>query len=387
MLEMSVRKSEVSLGKIQDHLSNDTCPKSLRYSARAKIRPDPDFKTDIKRIRKEAERKMLGALKRFHHRSVERNKVKIRELEQKSRSENQTSTSTSTDVKRHRTNVETDVTPNVTSVQRSASSIQVQIDQLKQMMEELDKANQNKESESYPCLLSECTDKTKRGKDIEKRKKKTNKRRNKRRKAARRERHRTTHEANKRHIKNLSDIQLTTDQINLLSKGLRFIPTPVTRDNNIKHQLMRDFNQLARRMRLLFIYHGKNNKPHPFHVKTDWNPPVQPSVALEMYLEEVRLQLAEAGISKPKNNLPYNEIKAIKELKDNPTINIKKADKGSTTVIMNKLDKIAEGQILLNDVENYRPLATPMVEETYARVERLITEPHHNDHTDTMTKK
>ena len=58
MLEMSVRKSEVSLGKIEDHLVNDTCPKSLRYIAWAKIRPDPDFKTDIKRIRKEAERKM-----------------------------------------------------------------------------------------------------------------------------------------------------------------------------------------------------------------------------------------------------------------------------------------------------------------------------------------
>ena len=95
----------------------------------------------------------------------------------------------------------------------------------------------------------------------------------------------------------------------------------------------------------------------------------------------------EAEISKPKNNLPYNEIKAIKELKDNPTINIKKADKGSTTVIMNKLDKIAEGQIQLDDVENYRPLATPMVEETHARVERLITELHHNDHIDTMTRK
>ena len=150
---------------------------------------------------------------------------------------------------------------------------------------------------------------------------------------------------------------------------------------------MRDFNQFARRMRLQYIYHGENNEPHPFHVKTDCNPPIQPSVALETYLEEVRLQRAEAGISKPKNNLPYNEIKAIKELKDNPTINIKKADKGSTTVIMNKLDKIAEGQIQLDDVENYRPLATPMVEETHARVVRLITELHHNDHIDTMTRK
>lgn len=91
----------------------------------------------------------------------------LRELARKSRSKDQTSTSTSTDVKRHRTNIPTDVTLNVTSVQRSASNIQAQIDQLKQMMEELDKVNQNEKSESYPCLLFECTDKLKRGKDKE----------------------------------------------------------------------------------------------------------------------------------------------------------------------------------------------------------------------------
>jgi len=101
------------------------------------------------------------------------------------------------------------------------------------------------------------------------------------------------------------------------------------------------------------MYHGENNEPHPFHIKSNWNPPVQPSVTLESYLEEVKLELAEIEIAKPKNNLPFNEIKAIKELKNNPDVNIKKADKGSTTVIMNKQDKIVEGQIQLNDVENY----------------------------------
>ena len=54
---------------------------------------------------------------------------------------------------------------------------------------------------------------------------------------------------------------------------------------------------------------------------------------------------------------------------------------------MNKTDKITEGQIQLDDEENYRPLATPMVEETSARVERLITELHRNDHIGTMTRK
>lgn len=64
-----------------------------------------------------------------------------------------------------------------------------------------------------------------------------------------------------------------------------------------------------------------------------------------------------------------NSKQSDKELKNNPEVNIKKADKGSTTVIMNKQDKIAEGQIQLNDEENYRPLATPMVKETSVKVE------------------
>ena len=215
-LEMSEKKSEESIAKLQEHLDNNTCPKTLRYSARAKMRPDPEFKSDINKIRKEAERKLLGALKKFHYRSVEQNKLKLRELERKSSSRNLPSTSNNTDVKRHRAkNRDSNVT---TNVQRSASNIQAQIDQLKQMMEKLEKTNKNKQNESYPCLLSEFTHKSKRGKNIEKRKKK-NKKHNTRRKIARQERHINTYESNKKYIKNLSNIRLTTDQTNLLSKG------------------------------------------------------------------------------------------------------------------------------------------------------------------------
>ena len=35
-----------------------------------------------------------------------------------------------------------------------------------------------------------------------------------------------------------------------------------------------------------------NEEPHPFHVKSDWDPPVQPSVALETFPEEVKFELA-----------------------------------------------------------------------------------------------
>ena len=55
-------------------------------------------------------------------------------------------------------------------------------------------------------------------------------------------------------------------------------------------------------MCLKFMFHGKNREVHPFYAKSDWNSPVQPSVALESYLEEVKSQLAEIKITKPKNN-------------------------------------------------------------------------------------
>ena len=55
-----------------------------------------------------------------------------------------------------------------------------------------------------------------------------------------------------------------------------------------------------------------------------WEPPVQPSVALESFLEEVKKELATIKLSKPKQNLPQSERKAIRELKTNSEINIKR---------------------------------------------------------------
>ena len=113
------------------------------------------------------------------------------------------------------------------------------------------------------------------------------------------------------------------------------------------------------------------------------------SVALESYLEEVKLQLTEIQITKPKLNLSREEQKALNELKQNNDINLKKADKVSTTVVMNKTDKIKEGESLLNDEQSYRGLTEPMVKETHNKVMQLITELHgdRENHIDDMTKK
>ena len=104
-------------------------------------------------------------------------------------------------------------------------------------------------------------------------------------------------------------------------------------------------------------------------------------------LEEVREQLAEIELIKPRNNLTFKERTALRELRSNSEIIIKKADKGTTTVIMNKTDKIQEGQIQLDDRKNYMPLETPMVQETKQRIEEIINDLQHRNHIDIMTKK
>ena len=55
--------------------------------------------------------------------------------------------------------------------------------------------------------------------------------------------------------------------------------------------------------------------------------------------------------------------------------------------LMNTQDKIKEGQTLLDNKGNYRPLASPMVTETDHKVKQLITDLHNGDHIDDMTEK
>ena len=144
-----------------------------------------------------------------------------------------------------------------------------------------------------------------------------------------------------------------------------------------KKQLLHDVDHFARRMRLQYVFHGQNTKPHPFHVKSTWKPQVQPSVALESYLEEVKIQLAELELKNPKDNLNPAERE---------TLNLKKADKGTTSVVLNIEDKIKEGQTQLDNREHYRPLVNPLVEETNLRVQQLISGLYLGNHIDEMTK-
>ncbi|CAH3180068.1 unnamed protein product [Porites evermanni] len=56
--ERIIEQSEEALTTLKRHSQIGTCPKTLQYKARARVRADEAFKTDIKRIRKTTEQEV-----------------------------------------------------------------------------------------------------------------------------------------------------------------------------------------------------------------------------------------------------------------------------------------------------------------------------------------
>ena len=135
------RKSEESIAKLERHSEKGTCPKTLRYSARVSIVPDEEFKKEISFIRKNAEKKFLDALTKFHYRPIERYTVNLRKLEQ----------------------LESRKSTDVTLIKNRQLSAKEHADKMEQIQKKMSKLTekmmelerkQNKEVESYPRVLS-----------------------------------------------------------------------------------------------------------------------------------------------------------------------------------------------------------------------------------------
>ena len=130
-------------------MERNTCPKDLHYDAEANTAPDEEFKNDIRTIRKEAERKYIGTLVKYHNRRIDRNKNKLRVSKaEKAKADANRATarpqpSTSTN----------DSLPE--NVQNFAVNLEKKIQEMNVMMKKLEELN-NKRVKAYPCLLSKC---------------------------------------------------------------------------------------------------------------------------------------------------------------------------------------------------------------------------------------
>ncbi|XP_078384082.1 uncharacterized protein LOC144666535, partial [Oculina patagonica] len=87
------------------------------------------------------------------------------------------------------------------------------------------------------------------------------------------------------------------------------------------------------------------------------------------------------------DNISANERKAIFSLKRNSEINLKRADKGTTTVIIDTAQKIEEGLKQLSDDNFYKPLTSPIVLETAKKVNDIVNKLFRSGNIDRMTHK
>ena len=154
----------------------------------------------------------------------------------------------------------------------------------------------------------------------------------------------------KQYIRNLSDYTLNSSEINVLAKGLKFIPAHTIKPSS----MICDFTKFERRMRLAYKYADEPaNTKHPFKVcnRNSYSPLA--SMAIENYLYTTKLELSNFIPCRYKHNLTLEERHALHKLSTNNNIIIRKADKNNTTVILNRADYIKEGYRQLHDGIHY----------------------------------
>lgn len=202
----------------------------------------------------------------------------------------------------------------------------------------------------------------------------------------------------KTYIKNLSKVILTDNEILVLSKNLKFVPTPnppTTRD------LMRDFDDLAKRMRTK-LWVSENNIRQKFDPFVDrkrkrTNTPSD-NISLENYLTATKIELANMHNSKQRSkqemlksalhnihhnkrfrkrlngNFTYNLKTALTKLRRNKNIIVKKSDKGNCTVVIDREQYVKEGMRQLNSCAHYTQIENDITPETSKLVHETLLE-------------
>ncbi|PWA28184.1 hypothetical protein CCH79_00021138, partial [Gambusia affinis] len=122
---------------------------------------------------------------------------------------------------------------------------------------------------------------------------------------------------------------------------------------------------------------GTTNKqtPTPFISPSQWEPPIykiKPEI-LEL-IQQDKIGVKKIPIEKVNDNLTMKEEEALKQLKQQHSIIIKPADKGSAIVIMDKKDYRTEALRQLQDPEFYRELQGPIYPQTQNEIRRLLTQ-------------
>ena len=105
------------------------------------------------------------------------------------------------------------------------------------------------------------------------------------------------------------------------------------------------------------FFHKKETTPHPFRTKSGWVPPEPKNSNLTKYFKSITNEISNfLNKNTPTDTLEPHLKQALTDLQNDSTIEIKPADKGGATVILNKEDYHNKIMALLNNTDFYRPL-------------------------------
>ena len=77
-VEAKIARTELSIEKLEKHISCGTCPKSLQYSAKPNVAADILFVKELRDIKLKAEQSLISALTRFHKRKRQIQEKKLK---------------------------------------------------------------------------------------------------------------------------------------------------------------------------------------------------------------------------------------------------------------------------------------------------------------------
>ena len=141
-------------------------------------------------------------------------------------------------------------------------------------------------------------------------------------------------------------------EVSLLSKGLKFVPTPTSLN---KAKIKEELEVFGRKLRLMWYFRNDDRETifNPFQKKSKFNP--KKNVAsIEIYLSRLEEEILNIDTNINYSNLTKEERKALHSLRDDTSIVIKEADKGSAVVVWDREDYLAEAEKQLDDKNVYK---------------------------------
>ena len=187
-------------------------------------------------------------------------------------------------------------------------------------------------------------------------------------------------QANKcrRFIYNYTEQTLSDIEIIALSKGFKYIPTP---KQPHRTQILKDFNDLARRMRIKYIMRDKHSKYKLFKLPSPWVPRSSGNTILEEYLDETMYELSKIPTIKPMSNLSKAEKIALTNLTNNKSLVIKPIDKGKACAVVSRTQYIAEAERQLSAF-HYKQIDFDLTHATSLMADEIVEDLFTNKYID-----